>query len=167
MSVVIVPAVAGVDASTERMIAASTSATSITTTGGVTVFDHIIPAGSVGANGYIVVDIYMTRDGPNGNIIPLLTLGGESFYASPMTVSDISFQTRFYIYADDSETSQKLASDMSITDTPYRKGTLTKLELTVNMTVDNAINLYAVIASVGDSLIVEGYSIRLFNPDSI
>lgn len=165
MSVVIVPGVAGIDSLTERMIASNTSSTAITATGGVTVFDHIIPARSVGPNGYIILDIYMTRDGPNGAVTPLLLLGGEAFYSTALSISDLSFQTRFYIYADNSETAQKLATDMSLTDTPYAKANYTKENLTVDMTVDTTLTLFVNIGSAGDSLIVEGYSLRLFNPD--
>jgi len=151
MSIVVVPCVAGFDASTERMIAAATS----------------IPAGSVGPNGYIVIDLYMTRGGPNDDILPVLSLGGEAFSLAPMLISDTSFQTRFYIYADDSELAQKLATDMSAVDTPYAKGDYSKLNLSVDMTIDTSLLLRIFILAAGDSLIVEGYSIRLFNPDGI
>lgn len=166
MSVFVVPGIAGLDVSSERMIASSTSSTEITATGGVAVFDQIIPARSVGPNGYIVLDIYMTRYGPNGDIIPLLALGGESFYTAAMAISDTSFQTRFYIYADDSETSQKLASDAGVA-TPYYRGSLTKVSLSVDLTADAILSLNVNIATTGDSLIVEGYSIRLFNPSGV
>jgi len=167
MSVIIIPGVAGLDASTERMIASDTSSTAITATGGVTAFEHIIPARSIGPNGYIVLDLYMTRTGSNGNISPLLGLDGEAFHTAVMTTTDTSFQTRFYIYADASETAQKLATDMSTIATPYAKGAYTKESLTVDMTVDTALTLFVVIATAGDSLTVEGYSIRIFNPDSV
>jgi hypothetical protein len=167
MSVVIVPGVAGLDASTERMIASSTSSTAITATGGVTAFEHTIPARAVGSDGYIVLDIYMTRSGPNGAIVPLLLLGGQPFHSDAMAITDLSFQTRFYIYADDSETAQKLATDMGVVDTPYAKGNYTKVNLTVDMTLDTTLSLYVNIGSSGDGLVVEGYSIRLFNPDGV
>ena len=167
MSVIIVPGVAGMDSSTERVIASDTSSTAITATGGVTAFEHIVPAGAVGSNGYIVLDLYMTRTGANGSITPFLALADEAFHTAAMTVTDISFQTRFYIYADSSETAQKLATDMGLVNTPYAKGSYTKVNLTVDMTVDTTLTLFVNIGSVGDSLIVEGYSLRLFNPDGV
>jgi len=167
MSVVITPVIAGTDPTSERIIAATTSATPITATGGVTAFEHIIPARSVGPSGYIVLDIYMTRTGPNGDINPWLGLGAEAFHAAAMTITDTSFQTRFYIYADTLETAQKLATDMGTIATPYAKGAYTKKNLTVDMTVDTVLSLFVVIAEAGDSLTVEGYSIRLFNPDGV
>ena len=167
MSVVIVPSIAGVDASTERMIVSATSSTEITATGGVAAFDQIIPSRSVGLNGYIALDLYMTRTGSNGNITPLLSLGSESFHTAVMTTIDTSFQTRFYIYADDSETAQKIATDMGVVETPYATGGYTKVNLTVDMTQDTTLSLLIDIATAGDGLIVEGYSIRLFNPDGV
>lgn len=167
MSVVIVPGIAGVDAFTERMIVSATSSTEITATGGVTAFSQIIPSRSVGPNGYIVLDIYMTRDGPGGDITPSLSLGAESFHTATMNITETSFQTRFYIYADDSETAQKLATGMGAVETPYATGPYTKVNLTVDMTKDTTLSLLVDIATGGDSLIVEGYSIRLFNPDGV
>lgn len=167
MAVIIVPGIAGLDASTERMIASGTSSTAITATGGVTAFEHTIPARSVGSNGYIVLDLYVTRSGPNDDIIPLLRLGGENFYTETMGVTDTGFQTRFYIYANNSELTQKVATDMSMVDTPYAKGNYTRVDLTVDMTEDTTLSLIAIISAAGDSLIVEGYSIRLFNPDGV
>lgn len=167
MSVVIVPGIAGVDASTERMIISATSSTEITATGGVIAFEQIIPARSVGLNGYIVLDLYMNRTGSNGDITPLLSLGSESFHTAAMTTLDASFQTRFYIYADDSEAAQKLATDMGIVETPYATGPYTKVNLTVDMTKDTTLALLVTIAVAGDGLTVEGYSIRLFNPDGV
>ena len=167
MSVIIVPGIAGFDASTERMIASGTSSTAITATGGVTAFEHIIPARSVGPNGYIILDIYVTRTGSNGNINSLLILNGQTFHTNVMTITDTSFQTRFYIYADASETAQKLATDMSTIATPYAKGAYTKENLTVDMTLDAVLTLFVVIAATGDSLTVEGYSLRMFNPDGV
>lgn len=167
MSIVIVPGIAGVDAFTERMIISATSSTAITATGGVTAFSQIIPSRSVGPNGYIVLDIYMTRAGPGGDITPSLSLGAESFHTAAMAISDASFQTRFYIYADDSETAQKIASDMSTAETPYVTGSYAKVNLAVDMTKDTTLSLLVTIATAGDSLIVEGYSIRVFNPDGV
>ena len=167
MSVVIIPGIAGLDASTERIIASGTSSTAITATGGVIAFEHIIPARSVGLNGYIVLDIYMTRTGSNGAINPFLALGGDVFHTAAMAVADTSFQTRFYIYADASQTAQKLATDMGAIATPYARGAYAKVNLTADMTVDTTLALSVVIASAGDSLTVEGYSIRIFNPDGV
>lgn len=167
MSVVIVPGIAGLDASTERIIISATSSTEIIATGGITAFEQIIPARSVGPNGYIVLDLYMVRTGSNGNITPTLSLGSEPFHTAAMIVNDVSFQTRFYIYADDSETAQKIATDMSAVETPYATGGYTKVNLTVDMTKDTTLALFVDIATVGDGLTVEGYIIRLFNPDSV
>jgi hypothetical protein len=167
MSIITYPDISGTTPASDRIIASSTSATPITDVGLISMFNQIIPARSLGPNGYIILDIYMTRAGTSGDISVALGLGGTPFHISPLGILDTGFQTRFYIYADDSENAQKIASDMSIVDTPYTKGTLTKVVMSEDLTLDTHLTMQINIANVGDSFVLEGYSIRLFNPDGI
>lgn len=166
MAVFTRPHKTGVQVNKEVIIASETNSIPITATT-ITISTQVVPAHSIGTDGYLVFDFFATRSGSTSNVLILLSLGGQSFYADTMLAGVDSLQTRFILYADKSTTKLKLASAQSIVYSPYYRGVVAaQHSIDVDTEVDNDLTIGAVIFQSPDTFTVEGYSIRAFNPST-
>jgi len=160
------PGKTGIPVNKEVIIASGTSSTPVTGTS-LNLASHIIPAHSTGLDGYLILDIFVTRTGTASNILILLFLDGLGFYTDTMTTADASLQTRFILYADHSTTTMKEESAQSTHNTPYYKGPFsTPVSIDVDTETDYDLSIGAVVFDTSDSFTLEGYSIRTFNPSN-
>jgi hypothetical protein len=156
----------GVTVDKEVMIASRTDSTPITVTE-INIATEIIPAHSIGTGGYLVFDFFATRTGSASNVLLLFSLDGVGFYTDTMLIGVDSLQSRFILYANKLTATLKAASPQSVVFSPYYKGLIaTQIVIDVDINIDLALTMGAVIFESPDTFTLEGYSIRTFNPST-
>lgn len=163
MTVFTYPHKTGVPVDREVIIASGSSSASISVTD-LSVISQVIPAHSIGIDGYLVVDLFSTRAGDANTILVLVVLNNSTVLNRQLNPSATSFQTRLILYADHSTVDMKLSSQEFIPK-PYYKGFFApKVTVPMNIEVDNLLTIGLVLFNPSDSAILESYCIRTFNP---
>lgn len=163
MTVFTYPHKTGVPVDREVIIASGSSSISVSVTS-LAIVNQVIPAHSIGIDGYLVIDLFFTRTGDTSAIIPLVVLNNSTVFSTQLGTAVNSSQTRLILYADHSSVSLKLSSQ-EIISTPYYKGFFAPKEtILMNINVDNLLTVGLVILNPDDSATLEGYCIRTFNP---
>ena len=163
MTVFTHPHKTGVPVDREVIIASGSSSTPVSVTS-LSIVNQVIPAHSIGIDGYLVIDLFSTRTGSADLIILLVGLDGSSLLSKQLVVGATNTQTRLIVYADHSAVEIKMASQ-SFIPTPYYKGFFALKETKpVNIEIDNELSIGAVVFNPSDSVTIEGYCIRTFNP---
>jgi hypothetical protein len=160
------PSLTGIPVKTEKVIAAS-SDFSATSSSDPNYLSQVIPANSIGVDGFLILDIFMTRGGTVSLVFLTFTLGGEEFSSDIMFPFNGSYQTRIILYSNHSINELKSLANLTTTPTPYFKGNAGKVVTPVNLKSDNLLNLDVQMFDASDSFTVESYSVRAFNPSGI
>lgn len=148
----------------KEVIIASDSDSALVSATDLSLITKVIPAHSIGINGFLTFDLFSTRTGSANSVIVLVTLNGSTILNRQLGAAQISAQTRFIIYADHSTIEVKTTSQ-SFIPKPYYKGFFAdKVTIPMNIEADNDLTIGVVVFDPSDTVTIEGYCIRTFNP---